>query len=488
MTHQAEIAQLYIEYALAAFAKQHVLSYFNGKYLLPITKQPPAQMDWQTGNLKFDNGFTTQAQCTGRFDDQGMWHWAWADETLPESLRQDALALKAYGEQHHINCFRQPELPITWQQHEQLAAIATVLCGADAYHIEQKRKLPESGNRVFTLRQPELAAVGQDNSRVFHSHIIAEFAYYHQYVADKRAPYRQAVAAYLTQQGYDVQQDGSNLSARRGDDVLHYVFDENGRAHNCWDFDKQKNGAPVLSDVCEVLPQMQLYPDIKDVFQAQQASWLGKHLLPCFTLDLAALRPDWVGRKIHMLLPCEPEEGYIGEATEAAHNEFCGTNWLALRLDEQNRCEFLANEAYFHAACEPDNDSLQEHIAAQHDTFQSYRAERAANGNSNETVLINHLGGKIQEGNWTFDPPLPTAFACDTNAEYYRYENSRQNGIKLLQQQIDGTDAVRISYQGKPFYFICSSSGWAWAEYGADDMLLFYEPESRIVLMTFDYT
>lgn len=349
MPQQTEIQTLYTQHALTAFAKQHVCLFFNGKYLLPMTNQPHARFDPVSGCLKFENGFTVEAQYIGKFDRNGIWQWAWADNTIPESVRQNALHLKACAEQHGIEWFSRPELSINWQQQQHLAAIVAVLCGADGYHIDQSN-LPDSANRVFILHESELTSIGQNDSQDFHSRMIAEFAHYHEYV-DKRMPYREAVATYLMEHGYAIEQNRTDLSAQRGSDSLHYVFNDNGRAQDWHAFADQTAGAPLQSDIRKPLRQMQLYPEARNIFVPEQA-WLGKHLLPCFSLDLAALNPQWAGIQVHMLVPCEPEEGYIGETTEAAHTQFCASNWLAFHLDEQNRYRFLAAEDYFQAACE----------------------------------------------------------------------------------------------------------------------------------------
>lgn len=76
MSPTDSLTELYIRHAVAAFAKQHVLSFFNGKYLLPLIKQPQAQIHAPSGSLKFANGFTAAAQYIGRLDADHLWHWA----------------------------------------------------------------------------------------------------------------------------------------------------------------------------------------------------------------------------------------------------------------------------------------------------------------------------------------------------------------------------------------------------------------------------
>ena len=49
-------------------------------------------------------------------------------------------------------------------------------------------------------------------------------------------------------------------------------------------------------------------------------------------------------------------------------------------------------------------------------------------------------------------------------------------------------DGIRITYKGKSFFFVASVADYNWCATGADSILLFYEPENRIALFTFDWT
>ena len=54
-------------------------------------------------------------------------------------------------------------------------------------------------------------------------------------------------------------------------------------------------------------------------------------------------------------------------------------------------------------------------------------------------------------------------------------------------EDIDDT-VVSISYQGNPFYFIADTASYNWCGGYIDGIIMFYEPVSRIVLYTFDYS
>ncbi|PBS13807.1 hypothetical protein CMZ82_03245 [Lysobacteraceae bacterium NML93-0792] len=81
--------------------------------------------------------------------------------------------------------------------------------------------------------------------------------------------------------------------------------------------------------------------------------------------------------------------------------------------------------------------------------------------------VLQQLGGTTGYGNWTDCPTEPDAFVMDT---------------------ADSDNVFPRMRDGRPFRFIASTAGYPWQETGADSILLFYEPESRTVLLTFDWT
>ena len=65
---------------------------------------------------------------------------------------------------------------------------------------------------------------------------------------------------------------------------------------------------------------------------------------PPSAIDLGAIEPEWSGW-IHLLSPLEPCEGYVGDHTGAAHNACTRENWLAFRLDADDRYRWMPIEA-----------------------------------------------------------------------------------------------------------------------------------------------
>ena len=49
-------------------------------------------------------------------------------------------------------------------------------------------------------------------------------------------------------------------------------------------------------------------------------------------------------------------------------------------------------------------------------------------------------------------------------------------------------DGIEIAHNGNPFHYIAGVAVYNYCNFGADMILLMYEPVSRIVLFTFDYS
>ncbi len=80
------------------------------------------------------------------------------------------------------------------------------------------------------------------------------------------------------------------------------------------------------------------------------------------------------------------------------------------------------------------------------------------------STLLSQLGGGACDGNW-----------CVSSA-----------GVPL--NTSDAENCFPVDAEGRPFRFIASVPGWHYLKEGADLILLFYEPTTKVVLLTFDYT
>jgi hypothetical protein len=202
-----------------------------------------------------------------------------------------------------------------------------------------------------------------------------------------------------------------------------------------------------------------LTPFPEHVFVDDQP-WLADHVWPLLSIDLGILRAELAGTVVHMLQPVGPIDGYIGDGTAQFHNDFTASNWFALHLTEDNRYRFLGQEGYF--------EPYDEEYAARWKKYQAkVRAHakdharladfpRHRHGDAEEKNWLDILGGDFWAGNWMTEAPPPA--------------------FELMEDEEN--DRIELTYQGKPFFPVACANGLT--------ILMFYEPESRTVLFTFD--
>lgn len=233
------------------------------------------------------------------------------------------------------------------------------------------------------------------------------------------------------------------------------------------------------------LPQSFLkpFPDPKDVF-AGNVELASTYLQPLVSVDLSFIDTDLQGW-VHVVSPVEPCEGYVGDGTEEYHNYYCRPNWIGFRLDDHNRYEFLADWKYFLAASDDPNiaqdPELKRHYEYRQDSFARHKAAFAQHGRllavdnkylTKEELLADpeefftDLETDAEFGNWASDDGFPLEFkTSDENCFVYP-----------------------LTEDGRRFIYIGGVSGFAYGDRSADFILLFFDPVTRIALLTFDWT
>ena len=220
-------------------------------------------------------------------------------------------------------------------------------------------------------------------------------------------------------------------------------------------------------EIQELNDHLQAFPKAEDIFVKDQP-WLKNHFLPLMSIDLAEINPEWEGQKVYMMCPFEPYEGYIGDNTTEYHNEYTAPNWLAFRLTDDNKFEFLGKEGYFErtAIHNWDFDSKEEELFQEMaDNYEKSKANVAKYG-----TLVNlrypEYNGKLNRK----DEEYPKAFK-----------------MHIEDGEEDDEVVFDISYKGNPFYLISEATAFHWVGAGGY-IIMMYEPVSRIVLFTFDYS
>lgn len=240
----------------------------------------------------------------------------------------------------------------------------------------------------------------------------------------------------------------------------------------------------MLECITTLQPYLKVYPSDEQVFDEPVARY-ARHILPLVSIDLSAVNPSWQGW-IHLVNTLEPYDGMVGQNTQAFHNYYLRENWIGFHINDQGRYELLGDFRYFYLESSSESlpdlypaqrRNLEEHYAKQHAGFAEAKTRFAQQGaffsqslirynpdldlsKQSPSVILEQLGGGVGAGNWADGFPL---------------DESNEDDVRPL------------TPEGVPFHFIASVSGWDYCPSGADSILLFYEPNSKIALLTFDW-
>ncbi len=242
----------------------------------------------------------------------------------------------------------------------------------------------------------------------------------------------------------------------------------------------------MIENITEVTPFLRPFPDPSEVF-CEPASQYAKHMHPLVSVDLSAIHPQWNGW-IHFVSPLEPYEGCIGDATAPYHNAYLRANWIAFKR-EDGRYRLLGDFRYFLLENSPDDPEVKElyeghradleaHYAEQQASYEAKKAcflqhgalyhtwaQAQADGTyakKDQINLIDQLGGKTGNRNWVSTSDFPV--------------------------KIHDEDSRPITPDGRCYEFIGYVAGYNYRQDGADAIVLFYDPQTDVALLTFDYT
>lgn len=241
-----------------------------------------------------------------------------------------------------------------------------------------------------------------------------------------------------------------------------------------------------IQNITTIQPYLTLLPENDAVF-APESSFLAKHLLPLVSIDLSVINPEWQGN-IHLVNPIEPADSCIGDYTHEYHNEFAGENWFILQLNANNHYHWLGQQRYFILENENHHElcfgQTQPHSEAMHQDYLEVKARFKETGQiistanlnfnhqyntQNANILLNWIGGEFGFSNYV-----------DTLAQYF--------DVRCVNRRTDDEEVHIYNQQGRRYYFIACASGWQYCISGADDILMFYQPETKRVLFPFDWT
>ena len=230
------------------------------------------------------------------------------------------------------------------------------------------------------------------------------------------------------------------------------------------------------------------FPDPKSVF----ASDIEKHLqyfLPLASVDLSKLNPSWTDT-VHFITPIEPADGVVGETTTEFHTYYSRDNWIGFR-NNSGLFEFEGDwrlfvrdtiPEYYQAALNG-YDVAKQHFN-EHKALHSMRRRPDKNGDlfklDRPRALVEQLGGECFDANWANMGNFNIARVGNWS---YTDHTGTHNTEKVRPVTEDRRPFEYVGYLNAGLYNMNTETRYTWT-----DTHLFYDPESRMTLTTFDWT
>jgi hypothetical protein len=247
---------------------------------------------------------------------------------------------------------------------------------------------------------------------------------------------------------------------------------------------------PILTQPYEVNQYLRPFPSPMDVFVEPVAIY-AEHILPLISVDLSLINPQWSGW-IHFVSPIDPYSGVIAKDRKP-YRYYLRQGWIGFRLKD-GRYELMGDIRYFFLENSPlmkffkrsyknQERDLLKHYQKARKSYEIHRqeyltydaiyhrwAQKDSSGrypDKDRVALINELGGQSFDGNWSSGFPFLEKREHD--------EDGDERNVMLP-----------LTEDGRPFYYIGDVTGFHYFEGGADGVLLFYDPQEQIALVTFD--
>lgn len=171
--------------------------------------------------IYFGDNIVLPIQVLGTFSHSSeTWLWAWANSKsgLPESITNQSLQLKKYGEDNGIDLLRNSEFDASINDLHLIGLIASGMFNSSGYYIADYGQ----GAMVVTIKSEKV-----DNSREEnHLRILTIFP---QLISQFEMNHKHALTNYLTERGYTITENGLKLTATNKEKTITAEFDELSR-------------------------------------------------------------------------------------------------------------------------------------------------------------------------------------------------------------------------------------------------------------------
>lgn len=214
-----------------------------------------------------------------------------------------------------------------------------------------------------------------------------------------------------------------------------------------------------------------------------------QYFLPLASVDLSKLNPEWVDT-VHFIVPIEPADGVVGETTQEFHTYYSKDNWVGFR-NSAGRYEYEGDwrlfvkdtiPEYYEAALEG-YEAAKQHFEQHHALHMPLR-EPNENGEmfdlDRPRPLARQLGGECHDANWANMGNFEIArFGSWSDPE----EPEPRERQKVRPVTEDGRPFEYVGCVETDHFNMNHETRFTWA-----DAHLFYDPQSRMTLITFDWS
>jgi hypothetical protein len=181
----------------------------------------PWNVDMKKGEISFGADLAFPFQILGTFSYASeTWLWAWANTKsgLSESVTQEALQLKKYGEENEIDLLRNSEFDASHDDLLLIGLIASGMFHSSGFYIADYGQ----GAMVITIRSQKIDKLPQDN----HLRILSAFP---QLISRFEMNHMAALKNYLSAKGYQVTSTEKNITGIKGENKISAEFDSQFR-------------------------------------------------------------------------------------------------------------------------------------------------------------------------------------------------------------------------------------------------------------------
>jgi len=200
--------------------KYGVLALEKQRNLYRITGGLSWNVDMDKEEITFGDDLTFPMQVLGSFSHSSeTWLWLWENKAggYAESVMQQALSLKKYGEETNIDLLKVGKFDAVQNDLHLIGMIATTMFDSSGYYLGNYGQ----GTMVVTIKDDAIDNTeSEELARILtvFPELISTFD-----IVD----HKNAFTNYLSQKGFELASNGNEVKAQKNDKVINATFNEN---------------------------------------------------------------------------------------------------------------------------------------------------------------------------------------------------------------------------------------------------------------------